>query len=183
GGSTAMANSWQQLREAGATARALLVAAAAQSWRVAAADISVSNGVVTHAASGRRLTFGELAAAASLQPAPAAVVLKDPKDFKLIGRHVARVDVPAKSDGSAIFTLDVRLPGMLTAMVAHPPKFGARVRSVDAAAAKKIAGVVDVVTIPSGVAVLARDTWSAKKGRDALKISWDESAAFALGTA
>nr|WP_297350749.1 xanthine dehydrogenase family protein molybdopterin-binding subunit [uncultured Caldimonas sp.] len=182
GGSTAIANSWQQLREAGATARAMLVAAAAAQWKVPPAELSVSDGEVLHRASGRKASFGQLATAAAQQPVPASVQLKDPKDFKFIGRHVPRKDSVAKTDGTAKFTQDVFLPGMLTAVVAHPPRFGATVKSFDASKARAVKGVVDVVRIPSGVAVLARDTWSAKKGRDALTVEWDESRAFKLGS-
>ena len=182
GGSSAMANSWEQLRKAGATGRAMLVSAAARRWQVGASDIVVGDGVVSHPASGRKATFGELAVDAAREPVPAEVRLKDPNDFRLIGKHAGRRDSAAKTDGSARFTQDVFLPGMLVAVVAHPPRFGARVRSFDASGAKAVKGVVDVVQIPQGVAVLARDTWSARKGRDALAVEWDESAAFRLGT-
>ena len=182
GGSTAMANSWDQLRKAGASARAMLVAAAAGQWKVPASEIEVSDGVLTHRSSGRTATFGELAEAAAHQSVPATVQLKDPKDFKLIGTHVPRVDSAPKTDGKAIFTQDIHLPDMLTAVVAHPPRFGATVRSFDATKTKAIKGVVDVVQIPTGVAVLAKDTWTAKKGRDALQVEWDETHAFKMGT-
>lgn len=182
GGSTAIANSWEQLRQAGASARAMLVAAAAAQWEVPPAELGVSNGTITHAASGRKASFGQLARAAAGQPVPPQVQLKDPKDFKLIGKHVPRKDSAGKTDGTAVFTQDIHLPGMLTAVVAHPPRFGATVKSFDASKAKAVKGVVDVVQIPSGVAVLARDTWSAKKGRDALVVQWDDSAAFKLGS-
>ena len=182
GGSTAMANSWEQLRQAGASARAMLVAAAAQQWQVPAADITVSDSVVMHAPSRRKASFGQLAQAAAQQPVPAQVTLKDPKDFKLVGKRAPRKDTAAKIRGQARFTQDVHLPGMLTAVVAHPPRFGGKVRSFDARAARAIKGVVDVVAIPSGVAVLAKDTWSAKQGRDALQVEWDDSNAFKLGS-
>jgi isoquinoline 1-oxidoreductase beta subunit len=182
GGSSAMANSWEQLRQAGAAGRAMLVSAAARRWRAAPADIVVRDGVVSHPARGRKATFGELAVDAAREPVPAGIGLKDPKDFRLVGRQAARRDSAAKTDGSARFTQDVFLPGMLVAVVAHPPRFGARVRSFDASGPKAVKGVVDVVQIPSGVAVLARDTWSAKTGRDALTVEWDNSAAFRLGT-
>jgi len=178
GGSSAMANSFEQMRKAGATARAMLVAAAARRWDVSPESLSVKEGVVSHAASGRRASFGELAALAAEEAVPREVKLKDPKDFVLIGRRVARKDTHAKTTGTARFTLDVKLPGMLTALVAHPPRFGAKVSRVNAAAARKVPGVEEVITIPTGVAVLARDFWSAKRGRDALKVEWDESAAF-----
>ncbi|MCM5680160.1 xanthine dehydrogenase family protein molybdopterin-binding subunit [Schlegelella sp. S2-27] len=182
GGSTAIANSWEQLRRAGATARAMLVSAAAAQWKVPAAEIAVADGEVLHRASGRKASFGQLAKAAAEQAVPADVKLKDPKDFKLIGKPLPRKDSAGKTDGSAVFTQDVHLPGMLTAVVAHAPRFGATVKSFDASQAKAVKGVVDVVRIPTGVAVLARDTWSAKKGRDALRVEWDESAAFKLGS-
>jgi len=180
GGSTAMANSWEQMRKAGASARAMLVSAAAAQWKVPAGEIHVSEGVVTHGA--RKATFGELAPAAALLPVPADVALKSPQDFKLIGKHAPRKDSADKVNGRAQFTQDIHLPGMLTAVVAHPPRFGATVKSFDASKAKAVKGVVNVVQIPTGVAVLAHDTWSAKKGRDALKIVWDESKAFKLGS-
>ncbi|MBL8474135.1 MAG: xanthine dehydrogenase family protein molybdopterin-binding subunit [Rhodocyclaceae bacterium] len=182
GGSTAMANSWEQMRKAGAAARAMLVAAAAELWGVPASALSVSEGVVRHAASRRQASFGQLAEAAARQPVPADVKLKDPAQFRLIGKKAPRRDTPEKTDGSAQFTQDVHLPGMLVAVVAHPPRFGGKVRRFDAAAAKAVPGVVEVVQIPQGVAVLAKDTWTAKTGRDALKIEWDESAAFKLGS-
>ena len=182
GGSTAIANSWAQLRQAGATARAMLVAAAAQQWQVPAEEITVSNGVVAHAPSGRDAGFGQLAEAAAQLPVPSEVTLKDPKDFSLIGHHVPRKDSADKINGKARFTQDVHLPDMLTAVVAHPPRFGAKLGTFDATAALAIDGVVDVVEIPTGVAVVAKDTWSAKKGRDALQVEWDEAAAFTLGS-
>ncbi len=178
GGSTAMANSWEQMRRAGAVGRAMLVGAAAQQWGVPASEITVSEGVVSHAASGRRATFGELALAAAEQPVPADVRLKSPQEFKLIGKHVPRKDSAEKVKGTAIFTQDVHLPGMLTAVVAHPPRFGAKLKGFDASKAKAVPGVVDVVAIPNGVAVLAKDTWSAKKGRDALVVEWDEASGY-----
>ena len=182
GGSTAMANSWDQMRKAGATGRAMLVSAAAKRWNVAATDISVRDGIVSHAASRRKASFGELALDAAKETVPAEVKLKDPKDFRLIGKQAKRTDSTSKTNGTAKFTADVSLPGMLVAVVAHPPLFGATVKFFDATKAKAVKGVVDVVQIPQGVAVLASDTWSAKKGRDALSVSWDESKAFKLGS-
>lgn len=184
GGSTAMANSFEQMRRAGAAARTMLVAAAAAKWGVPAKEIKVGNGLLTHAASRRRASFGELAAKAATQPVPEPeeISLKQPEDFVYIGKQAPRLDSRPKIDGSAIFTLDVKLPGMLTAVVAHPPRFGATMKSFDASAAKRITGVADVVAISNGVAVLAKDFWSAKKGREALRIEWDESQAFKLGT-
>ncbi|MBV5298758.1 MAG: xanthine dehydrogenase family protein molybdopterin-binding subunit [Rhodoferax sp.] len=182
GGSTAMANSWDQMRKAGATGRAMLVSAAAKRWKVGEADITVRDGIVSHAASRRKASFGDLALDAAKEAVPTDVKLKDPKDFRLIGKQAKRKDSVPKTNGTAKFTSDVSLPGMLVAVVAHPPLFGATVKSFDASKTRAIKGVVDVVQIPQGVAVLASDTWSAKKGRDALSVSWDESKAFRLGT-
>ena len=183
GGSTAMANSYEQMRKAGAAARAMLVAAAAERWKVAPAEITISRGVVQHAGTNKTARFGSLAAAAAKQPVPQDVKLKQPGDFAFIGRRAPRTDARAKSNGTAVYTQDFKLPGMLTALVAHAPRFGGKLKSFDAAKAKAVGGVVDVVAIPQGVAVLANDFWSAKKGRDALGVEWDESAAFKLGSA
>lgn len=183
GGSTAIANSYEQMRKAGAAARAMLVAAAATEWKVPAAEITIKQGLISHAASKNQAKFGGFTVKAAAQPVPEIIVLKDPKDFIYIGKTVTRTDNRAKTNGSAIYTQDVQLPNMLTAVVAHPPRFGATLKSVDAARAKAISGVTDVVTIPSGVAVLAKDFWSAKKGRDALVLNWDESAAFKSSSA
>lgn len=182
GGSSAIANSWEQLRQAGAAARAMLVTAAAQQWQVPAEEITVEKGVISHAASDNEASFGELAGAAAELPVPSDVTLKDPADFTLIGQRIPRQDSLAKTTGRAVFTQDIHLPDMLTAVVAHPPRFGAKAGSFDATKAREVKGVVDVVEIPSGVAVLARDTWSAKKGRDALSVEWDEADAFTLGS-
>lgn len=189
GGSTAMANSWEQMRTAGATAKAMLVAAAAQQWGVPASQISVSEGVVSHAGSGRSAGFGELVDGAAQMPVPAQVTLKQAKDFKLIGKlDLRRKDSRDKTDGSAVFTQDFKLPGMLVAMVAYPPRFGGVPRTVDASKARAVRDVVEVVEfrdLPhgrAGVAVLAKNTWAARQGRDALVIDWDESKAFTLGS-
>lgn len=183
GGSTAIANSFEQMRKAGAAARHMLVAAAAEQWQVPAAEIAVGNGIVSHAASGHQSGFGALAESAANQPVPEEPKLKDPFEFRLIGKaKLPRKDSAPKCNGSAIFTQDVRLPNMLTAVVAHPPLFGASVRGFDDTAAKAIPGVQQVVQIPSGIAVLGLDFWSAKNGRDALDIDWDDSAAFKQGS-
>lgn len=177
GGSTAIANSWEQMRQAGATARAMLVSAAAARWRVPAAQISVSRGVVS-GPKGRKATFGELAEAAAKQPLPTAVALKDPKDFVLVGKTTTRrLDSLAKSTGTATYTIDVKLPGLLTAVIARPPAFGAKLRSFDASAAKAVKGVTDVVEVPEGVAVVATGMWPALQGSRALKMDWDLAAA------
>lgn len=184
GGSSAIANSWEQHRKAGAVARAMLVAAAAKQWGVDPAGLTTEPGVVVHAASGRRAEYGTLVGRAATLQVPADVPLKDPKDFRYIGRDraVGRVDAKAKTMGAATFTQDVQLPGMLTAVVARAPRFGATVKSFDAAQAKAVPGVVDVVQVPTGVAVVAEHFWAAKRGRDALAVEWDESAAAAMGT-
>src|ERR1700674_2767891 len=173
GGSSAMANSWMQLREAGGKARAMLLAAAAKQWDVPVADLTVEQGVVYHAASKRQARFGALVKTAATLPVPENVQLKDPKTFKLIGHTAPRVDAAAKSNGTAQFTLDVVLPGMLVALLKRPPQFGATVKSFDAAAAGAVPGVVKVVQVPRGVAVVAKSFWAGKQGRDALKIEWD----------
>ncbi len=182
GGSTAMANSWDQLRRAGATARAMLVEAAAREWSVPVSEITVDRGVVSHAPSGRRATFGELAPKAATLTPPAQVTLKDPKDFKLIGQRLPRLDTTAKTDGSAKFTLDFAEPGMLTALIARPPRFGATVKAFDAIGSRRVKGVTQVVQVPSGVAVVATSFWAARKGREALRVTWDESRAERRGS-
>ena len=184
GGSNAMANSFEQMRRAGATARYMLVAAAAETWNVPAKEITVKNGMLSHTASSQRASFGELVTKAASQtvPEPEDIKLKDAKDFVYIGKQVPRQDSKAKINGSAQFTSDVSLPGLLTALVARAPRIGASLKSFDATKAKGIPGVVDVVALPNGVAVLAKDFWSAKKGRDALQIKWDESKAFKLSS-
>jgi len=183
GGSSAIANSYLQYRTAGATARAMLVAAAAEAWQVPADEIRTSDSVLTHA-SGKRATYGEMAAAAARQKPPASPVLKTPAQFTLMGREHAtpRVDSASKCNGTATYTSDVRLPGMLTAVIAFPPSFGAKMVSFDATAAKKVRGVTDVVAVPEGVAVVARNTWAAQQGRSALKVTWDESTSARLDT-
>jgi isoquinoline 1-oxidoreductase subunit beta len=175
GGSSAMANSWQQLREAGATARALLVSAAAKQWQVPESDLRVERSVVYHDGSQRKATFGALVKTASSLPVPAHVVLKDPGKFTLIGTRPARVDVPPKCDGTAQFSLDVAFPGMLVALLARPPQFGATVATFDAGPAMAVPGVVKVVQVPRGVAVIAKSFWAAKKGRDRLVVRWDDT--------
>ncbi|MEO8486769.1 MAG: xanthine dehydrogenase family protein molybdopterin-binding subunit [Betaproteobacteria bacterium] len=177
GGSSSLSNSWEQLRNAGAAARAMLVAAAAKRWNVPADAIVVSSGVVSHA-SGRKATFGELAEAAAAIPAPASVTLKAPKDFVYIGKRAPRVDSAAKSNGTAMFTQDVQLPNMLTAVVLHAPRFGSRVKSIDAIAVKAVPGARQVLEIPGGVAVLATNFWTAKTARDALKVEWNDNRAW-----
>ncbi|MDB4975686.1 MAG: iorB, partial [Myxococcaceae bacterium] len=182
GGSSAMKAGWEQMRKAGAGARALLVAAAASSWGVPAKDICVSEGVVTHA-SGKRATFGQLAALAAKQPVPESVQLKDPAQFKLIGKNqTPRVDSTAKCTGRAVYTMDVKLPGLLTSVIARAPTFSATLRSFDDKAARAVPGVTDVVKVPEGVAVVAKGMWAALQGRAALVTHWDTSRDQALST-
>ncbi|MGR4862796.1 molybdopterin cofactor-binding domain-containing protein [Caulobacter sp. LARHSG274] len=176
GGSSAISNSWDQLRKAGAGARAMFVQAAASQWNVPAGEITVKDSVLSHAASGKSAGFGPLIAEASKVAPPQNPTLKDPKTFTLVGTdRVRRKDSQAKSDGTARYTQDVRLPNMLVAVVAHPPRFGATVKSFDAEAARKAPGVVEVYQIPTGVAVVADSTFAARMGREALKVEWDES--------
>ena len=176
GGSSAIASSYTQMRTAGAAARAMLVQAAAQRWKVPAADIMVKDGVVSHPASRRKAGFGELIVAASAIAPPQAPILKDPKSFTLVGTdRTRRKDTGAKTTGKARYTQDVQTPGLLVAMVAHSPCFGGKVSSFDDTEARKVKGVVEVVQIPTGVAVLADSTYAAKKGRDAVKATWDNT--------
>jgi len=182
GGSTSIAASYTVYRTAGAAARAMLVAAAARQWGVDPATIKVSKGVVS--AGSRSAGFGALAEAAAKEPVPAEPKLKEASAFTLIGKEgVHRVDNVAKTTGARIYTQDLKLPDMLVAVVAHPPRFGATPKSFDATAAKAVKGVQDVVMVPQGVAVLATTTHAAIKGRDALKVEWDESKAETRSTA
>jgi isoquinoline 1-oxidoreductase beta subunit len=155
----------------------MLLTAASKEWKVPVTELTAEKGVVYHAGSKRQASYGSLAGKAAALPVPDKVTLKDPKEFKLIGRHPPRVDVPAKVDGTAQFTLDVALPGMLVALLKRPPLFGATVKSFDASAASAVPGVVKVVQVPRGVAVVAKGFWAAKQGRDALIVEWDESSA------
>jgi isoquinoline 1-oxidoreductase beta subunit len=186
GGSTTISAFYDAMRQAGATARAMLVAAAAQEWKVLSGEIKVAKGVVSHAGKNKSAKFGELVAVAATLPVPEKVALKDPKDFTLIGQSLPRVDAHAKSTGTAQYTQDVKLPGMLVATVIAPPRFGSTVKSFDATAAKAMPGVTDVVQFKTplreGVAVLAGDYWTAKKAKDAVKVEWDDSKAYMLGS-
>ena len=174
GGSTSTWSEYDRLRKAGATARAMLIAAAASTWNVDPASLRTQNGFVIHDATKRRLSYGQLAEKASTMTPPTNVALKDPKDFKLIGRPTKRLDTPEKSNGKGMFGIDVVVPNMLVAVVARPPVFGGKVKSFNADKAKAVAGVRDVVQIDRGVAVVADGFWPAKLGREALEISWDE---------
>ena len=143
----------------------------------------MQDGVLRHSATKRQASFGESAEHAARIAPPTDVKLKDPKQFKLIGKQGARVDSAEKTKGSAQFTLDVDRPGALTVVVAHPPRFGATVKSIDDTATRQVRGVADVKTIPQGVAIYANGFWAAKVGRDALRVTWDESKAETRGTA
>ncbi|MDM0113079.1 xanthine dehydrogenase family protein molybdopterin-binding subunit [Variovorax sp. J22R133] len=179
GGSGSINHSYTQYRELGARTRAMLVSAAAARWKTDAAGLRTANGVVI-GPGGKKLGYGELADAAMKLPVPEKVTLKDPKDFRLIGKATRRLDAKAKSSGHQNYGIDVRLPGMLTAVVARPPVFAAKLKSVDDSAAKAVKGVKAVLRVPldrggEGVAVVADGYWPAKQGRDALKIEWDNS--------
>jgi isoquinoline 1-oxidoreductase beta subunit len=183
GGSTSTASEWDRFRKAGATARLMLIAAAADGWKVPVASLRAENGYVIDAAGGRRASFGSLANSAATLTPPKDVPLKDPKDFKLIGKATRRLDTPAKVNGSAQFGLDVQIPGMMTAVIARAPVFGGKVVSVNAEQAKAVGGVKDVVQVPSGVAVIATGFWPAKLGRERLEIKWDDGPNASLSTA
>ena len=175
GSSSVRNGAWLPLRRAGATAREMLVAAAAARWSVSAADLRTEKGRVLHNASGRSATYGELAEAAAALSVPTQPKLKDPSAFKLIGTSPALLDTPDKITGRAKFGIDARVPGMLFATVVHPPVFGSRVKSFDATTAKAVAGVRHVVQIPTGIAVVAEHTWAAFKGAQALVIEYDNT--------
>ena len=173
GGSSSVRRSWKPLREAGAAAREMLVLAAAQRWGVDRAACQARDGTVIHAATGRKLGYGALASAAAALPVPKEPPLKDPKDFRVIGKRVARLDSLDKSRGTARFGIDVRVPGMNFAVVARPPVRGGKVASFDGAKALAVPGVRKVLQVPSGVAVVADSSWSAIQGREALKVEFD----------
>ena len=175
-GSRTIRGSQQYLREAGAAARALLVQAAAQTWEVPASEITVQNGIVRHAASGRESGFGALAALAATLPVPEQIALKDPSQWHIIGQSVPRADIPASVDGSQVYGIDVSLPGMVYAAIAQSPVFGGRVRSFDAATARQRRGVIDVLSIDDGAAVVvvADNWWRAQQALNELTIEWDE---------
>src|SRR5947208_4076972 len=174
GGSTSVRGNWEPLRRAGATARSMLVSAAAETWKVPPGACRAASGAVIHGPSGRSLSYGALVDRAARLPVPRDVTLKDPKDFKLIGTSVKRLDTPDKVDGTAQFGIDVRLPGMRFAAVAACPVFGGKLASVDDTQAKAVPGVQQVVRLDDAVAVVADATWAAKQGLAALDIRWDE---------
>ncbi|HUN28340.1 MAG TPA: xanthine dehydrogenase family protein molybdopterin-binding subunit [Alphaproteobacteria bacterium] len=173
GGSTSTASMWMPLRTAGASAREMLVAAAAKQWGVDPSTLTTKSGSVVDAKGNRTATYGSLAGAAASIPAPAKPTLKTPDQFTLIGKVNKRIDTPLKVNGSAKYGIDVRVPGMKFASVLYPPVFGAKVKSFDASKAKQVKGVIDVVQIPSGIAVVADNSWAAFQGKAALNVTYD----------
>jgi isoquinoline 1-oxidoreductase beta subunit len=182
-GSNSVRGMWKVLREAGATARAMLVAAAAQTWGVAESSCSTVQGEVVHKASGRRAKYGTLVDKAAALPVPKTVTLKDAKDFRVLGQSLPRLDIPEKVNGTAEFGIDVKRPGMLVARVVRCPVFGGKVASVNADRAKAVPGVRQVVQISTGVAVVADHYFAASKGAQALEVTWDEGPLAALTSA
>ena len=182
GNSNAVRASWQPLRQAGATARTMLVSAAAKRWNVDPASCRAQSGEVRHAPTGRRLKYGELAADAARLPVPESVVLKRPEEFKLIGTPAKRLDTPAKVNGTAVYGIDARPPGVKIATLAQSPVFGGRVKSVDDAKAKAVKGVRQIVRLDDAVAVVADHMGAAKKGLAALVIQWDDGPHAKLNT-
>ncbi|MCP1915047.1 isoquinoline 1-oxidoreductase beta subunit [Bradyrhizobium sp. USDA 4509] len=182
GNSNAMRGAWQPMRKAGATAKAMLVAAAAKRWNVEPGTCRAENGEVHHAASGRKLGYGELATDAAQMPVPENVTLKSPSEFKLIGTPAKRLDTPSKINGTAVYGIDARPPGVKVATLAQSPVFGGRVKRVDDAAAKAVKGVRQIVTLDDAVAVVADHMGAAKKGLAALTIEWDEGPHAKLAT-
>jgi isoquinoline 1-oxidoreductase beta subunit len=182
-GSNSVRGMWKVLRQSGGAARAMLVTAAAQSWGVPESACTTDKGEVIHAASGRRARYGTLVDRAAALPVPTSVPLKDPKDFRLLGRPVARLDIPEKVNGSAGYGIDVKRPGMLVARLARCPVFGGRVQRFDGAKATAIPGVRHVVEISNGIAVVADNYWAATKGLDALTVEWNEGALAGLNSA
>ena len=182
GGSTTVRANWLPMRQAGAAAREMLVAAAAAQWQVDASTLTTDKGTVS-GPGGKKASYGSLVAAASRLVVPAKPKLKDSQSFKLLGKPTKRLDTVAKSNGSARFGIDAQVPGMLVAVMARAPAPGAKPKAMNEAAAKAVKGVQQVITLPSGVAVLARGYWAAKKGRDALDVQWDLGAAGQLNSA
>ncbi len=174
GGSSSIRGNYAKLRTVGAAAREMLIRAAADTWSADPADCRAENSTVIHQPSGRRLRYGELAEKAAAVPPPNNPPLKDPKNFRLIGKATKRLDTKAKVAAEAVFGIDVKVPGMLVAQVVHSPVWGGKVMRLDATRAKDIPGVRHIVEIPTGVAVAADHYWAAKQGRDALEITWDE---------
>ena len=181
GGSTSVRDGWEKLRVAGAQVRQMLLQAAANQWSVDVASLKADQGMVT-GPGGKKASYGQLAEAAAKLPVPEKPALKDPKDFVLVSKRTKRIDTPAKVNGTAEFGIDVKLPGMVYASLAQCPVIGGKVVSFDAAKAKSMPGVIDVVQIPDGVAVVAASWWQAKKARDTVTIQWDEGAGAQLSS-
>src|SRR5256886_49683 len=181
GGSSSVWSAFEQFRKAGAAARAMLIAAAAQQWNANPATLRTDSGAVLDG-TNRKLTYGQLAEAAAKMTPPTEVALKDPKTFKLIGKPVKRLDTSEKVNGKAVFGIDVKMPGMLAAVVARPPIFGATMKSFDDSRARSMPGVRKIVAVPSGVAVIADSFWQAKMARESLHIDWDDSAMHTFST-
>lgn len=182
-GSNSVRGMWKILRESGATARAMLVTAAAKTWSVPESTLTTEKGEVVHKASGRRLKYGALVDKAAALPVPKNVSLKNPKDFRLLGQPAPRLDIPEKVNGKAVFGIDAKVPGMLIARVVRCPVFGGKVESFNADKAKAVAGVRNVVKISGGVAVVADNYWAASKGAQALDVKWNEGALATLNSA
>jgi isoquinoline 1-oxidoreductase beta subunit len=182
GGSTSVREGWEKLRIAGAQVREMLIAGAAAEWGVPASSVKAANGMLT-GPGGKKATYGQMAEAASKQPVPEKPSIKAAKDFRVVGKRIPRLDVPAKVNGTAEFGIDVKLPGMVYASLEQCPVIGGKVKSVDSAAAKAMPGVLDVVQLPDGVAVVANTYWAAVKARRALKIDWDKGEGANLSTA
>jgi len=181
GGSTSVRDGWEKLRVGGAQVREMLISAAASKWNVDRSTIKAENGMLI-GPKGKKATYGAMAADASKLPVPEKVALKDPKDFRIVGKRTKRLDTPAKTNGTAVFGIDVKLPGMVYAALEQCPVIGGKVRSVDSTRAKTMPGVIDVVQIPDGVAVVADSWWRANVARKTLVISWDEGAGATVNT-
>ncbi len=182
GGSSSVVNSWDQLRTVGAQARSMLAQAAADQWKVSVSQVRAENGSMV-GPSGQRATYAQLADAAARLPVPASVKLKDPKEFKLIGKPTKRIDSPEKTDGSAVFGMDMKMKDLHTALIAHPPVFGAKLKGFGADKVKQVRGVTHVIDLGNSVAVVGNHFWACKKGRDALELEWDLGPNAALSTA
>ncbi len=173
GGSTSIRRTWEPLRVAGATAKAMLITAAAARWKMKASDCKAENGFIINKKNNKKFSYGDLVEDASKLPVPENVPLKDPKDYKIIGKKIHRLDTAGKIKGTERFGIDYALPGMLYATVAHPPAFQGSVKNFDASKSKAVKGVKDVTTISTGVAVIAESTWLAFKGKDLLSVNWE----------
>lgn len=173
GGSSSIRRTWEPLRVAGATAKTMLITAAAAKWGITSSDCKAEKGFVINKINGNKFSFGELVEEASKLPVPENVTLKDPKDYKIIGKRIHRRDTPGKIYGNAKFGIDYAIPEMLYATVIHPPSFGGSIKNYDVSKTKTLRGIKDVVTINNGVAIIAESTWIAFKGKDLLSVNWD----------